>query len=98
MKKSTLAPAIIAIALMLSPPNANAAVWEQSTKTALGKATEYANNSWDSGDRYKGQKTSDGTRTGLGIYKWPSGTHYLGNFSNNKKMAMGYIWYPMDTK
>jgi len=39
--------------------------------------------SWDNGDRYKGQKNSDGSRSGLGAYYWNSGTIYFGSFSNN---------------
>lgn len=57
---------------------------QKSTKAALEKTMEYVNSSFDNGDRYKGQKASDGARTGLGIYKWSDGDYYLGNFSNSK--------------
>jgi len=66
-----------------------AAVWEQSTKAAFGKVMEYVNTSWDNGDRYKGQKENDGTRTGLGVYKWSDNTYYIGNFLNNSRDGYG---------
>jgi len=66
-----------------------AAVWEQSTKAALGKATEYVNSSWTNGGSYKGQTENNGTIAGLGILKWSSGQYYLGYFSNSKKSGNG---------
>jgi tetratricopeptide (TPR) repeat protein len=51
--------------------------------------------SWDNGDRYKGQKNSDGKRSGLGAYYWSSNNiFYFGGWSNGEKSGNG-IWISM---
>jgi len=76
----------IFIALAASFPSA--AVWEQSTKTALGKVMEYASESWNNGNRYKGQLVNN-QLVGLGIHKWSNGEYYIGHYKNDKQDGYG---------
>jgi len=77
--------ALFMLVISLATLSPSAAVWEQSTKTALGKVMEYVTDSWNNGDRFKGQ----GTQKGLGMYKWPSGSYYVGNWKNGNYDGYG---------
>jgi len=82
--------ALFTLVISLATLSPSAAVWEQSTKTALGKITEYANHSWSNGDRYKGQ----GIQKGLSIYKWSSDNYYIGNWKDNNFNGYGMRLVP----
>jgi len=74
---------------LFATPSTFAAVWEQSTKTALKTMMAYVNKIYD-GDWYKGQ-IFNGNR-GDGVYRWSNGFYYFGNFDANGNMN-GYSMY-----
>lgn len=52
-------------------------------RSALRKCRDYVMQTYDNGS-YKGQ-LYDGSRSGLGMYSWNSGTYYVGNWNSGSK-------------
>lgn len=66
----------------------NAKNIQNEVKPILSKTMDNANESWNSGDKYKGQ-VYNGKLQGWGIYSRSSGSYYFGGFDNSQMNGYG---------
>lgn len=72
------------------PNSVESDVWTSRIKTLLSSKSE----SYDNGDKYRGDLVEDVTRTGTGIYVWGDGTLYFGGWDTDLQDGKGVYSMP----